>query len=1183
MDQTVDGDVNQDTHTERDVRDVDVRDVDATTRVPMVHRQHTSGTGSKAEEPLPAEAASHQVVVGDIPLEPPGFRSRADLLAKLDRTEARVLVIYPAAGLLGPGTTQLAAAYARARLADGWRLVAWVNAAETGSLQTGLAAVAEATGLTDGGSGRDIADAGQTVRHLLETDGDRCLLVFDDVADPEVLRPFVPADGTAQVLITSARQPTANLATAVPVDVFSADEALPFLTGRTGLDDEAGAAAVAAVLGHLPLALALAAPVIRGQRHGYARYLDRLQTIPTEVSLTGHDGQPYPRGVARAVLLSLAAIRAADKTGMCTRVIEIMAVLSAAGVRRELLHVVGRAGMLASGGHRVEAALVDRVLEWLSDRSLLTFSLDGQTVMVHRLVAQVVRDGLVRRRRLGAVCWVAASVLEAHAIAVAGSQHRPAVRSIPQQVTALLDHTAELPGEADEELAELLLRLRFIVLYHLIELGDKAPQVIASGESLTADLERLLGPDHPDTLNSRNSLAAAYLAAGRVADAIPLFEQTLVVFQRQLEYDHPDTLTLQNNLASAYQDAGRVAEAIQLYEQNLVVREQLLGPDDPSTLNSRGNLAAAYLAADRVADAIALFEQTLAGRDRVLGPDHPDTQTSRKNLAKTYRAAGRVADAIPLEKTLAGRQQVLRPDPSDIQTSRKNLATSYPDGGQAAKAIPPVEQTLAARESQAPADAAAKVLPAGLRRPPTDPARRVLPVGFRRPPADPAGQLRSDRVAGPSAELSDHSSPSRTQDPPPIDAEHDRQVVLAITAGDPAGIAMAYDEYAAALYGYCHWMLHDSADAAESLQDTFVLAATTLSDLPEPSKLRPWLFALARNECRRRIRPRSVTHDEADAANQRADGGQRADEVGRPADATVQFRAVGEPIPEWADATVQFRAVSEPIPEWADATVQFRAVSEPIPEWADATMPFRMVSQLAGATMPFRVVSKPAHATDGPADVNGYLGQAELRALIRSILADLKPREREVIELSFRHDLYDHDLAIALGVSWSRAHALASRARGRLEKSFGALRAALAGREACPVVGELLAGWDGQLTEQTRDLVAWHIEQCQTCANHRRSALRPTALSGLLPLAPLPPELREQVLSCCSSTDEDAVAYRRRVVRRAESTWLAIFSQVIRRVSWDSIRANPGAAIATTAVVAWVVAAVSVTLLTFAG
>ena len=68
------------------------------------------------------------------------------------------------------GATQLAAVYARAKLAEGWRLVAWVNAADTGSLQAGLAAVADATGLADDDSGQDIADAGQAVRQLA---GDR--------------------------------------------------------------------------------------------------------------------------------------------------------------------------------------------------------------------------------------------------------------------------------------------------------------------------------------------------------------------------------------------------------------------------------------------------------------------------------------------------------------------------------------------------------------------------------------------------------------------------------------------------------------------------------------------------------------------------------------------------------------------------------------------------------------------------------------------------------------------------------------------------------------------------------------------------------------------------------------------------------------------------------------------------
>ena len=225
--------------------------------------------------------------------------------------------------------------------------------------------------------------------------------------------------------------------------MFSAAEASAFLAGRTGLDDEVGAAAVAAALGHLPLALALAAPVIAGQRAGYVGYLDRLQATPADVSLTGDDGQPYPPGFARTVLLSLQAVRAADRTGVCTRVMEIMSVLSAAGVRRELLYAAGQAGVLASGRHRVAASQVDRVLEWLSDRSLLTFSLDGQTVILHQLVARVIRNELDRRQMLTAVCEAAAFVLDVYSRALVGSQDRRAVRGIPQQVTALLDSLAE--------------------------------------------------------------------------------------------------------------------------------------------------------------------------------------------------------------------------------------------------------------------------------------------------------------------------------------------------------------------------------------------------------------------------------------------------------------------------------------------------------------------------------------------------------------------------------------------------------------------------------------------------------------------------------------------------------------------------------------------------------------------
>ena len=82
----------------------------------------------------------------------------------------------------------------------------------------------------------------------------------------------------------------------------------------------------------------------------------------------------------------------------------------------------------------------------------------------------------------------------------------------------------------------------------------------------------------------------------------------------------------------------------------------------------------------------------------------------------------------------------------------------------------------------------------------------------------------------------------------------DRDIVAAIVAGDPAGLEAAYDSYAPSLYAYCQSLLSEPADAADAVQDTFIIAAGKLSALRDQDRLRPWLYAVARNECRRRIR-----------------------------------------------------------------------------------------------------------------------------------------------------------------------------------------------------------------------------------------------------------------------------------------------------------------------------------------
>src|ERR1700723_259365 len=125
------------------------------------------------------------------------------------------------------------------------------------------------------------------------------------------------------------------------------------------------------------------------------------------------------------------------QAGLGSRTLELVAVLSAAGVGRALLGVAGEAGVLAADGRRVTAAELDQALDQLARRALVTFTVDGQTVIMHRLVAWVIRDELARRERLTAVCRSAASMLEARLETVAGSPDRQAVRDFPEQVAAV--------------------------------------------------------------------------------------------------------------------------------------------------------------------------------------------------------------------------------------------------------------------------------------------------------------------------------------------------------------------------------------------------------------------------------------------------------------------------------------------------------------------------------------------------------------------------------------------------------------------------------------------------------------------------------------------------------------------------------------------------------------------------
>ncbi|MGW5434717.1 tetratricopeptide repeat protein, partial [Streptomyces sp. NPDC004059] len=103
--------------------------------------------------------------------------------------------------------------------------------------------------------------------------------------------------------------------------------------------------------------------------------------------------------------------------------------------------------------------------------------------------------------------------------------------------------------------------------------------------------------------------------------------------------DHPDTLDSRHTLAASLHGLGEYAQAAELHRQTLEDQTRILGPDHRDTLRSRSNLAASLHGLGEYAQAAELHRQTLEDRTRTLGPQHPDTLRSRSDLELTFAAS----------------------------------------------------------------------------------------------------------------------------------------------------------------------------------------------------------------------------------------------------------------------------------------------------------------------------------------------------------------------------------------------------------------------------------------------------------------------------------------------------------------------------------------------------------------
>ncbi|MFE3373926.1 tetratricopeptide repeat protein [Streptomyces sp. NPDC059173] len=582
-------------------------------------------------------AGGHSMNPPTVPVPVRGRAAELERIGTLVRGPGGGMAVVCGAGGLGK-TTLAAEAAAQAR--DQGQVVVWVRwRDDPEQLGQDLAQAAHILGLPEARleearTGRvSLVDA--VWEHLTTVTG--WLIVVDNVdtptrvgpgsGPPAAYRGWLRPHGGGVLLVTSrdtSRQtwgPDADLLHLQPL-VDDAGAAV-LLDAPRHAGTEAEAEALAARLGGLPLGLNAAGTYLSvptSRHRTFTAYQHALEAEFADLLGAEHPAAATDPAVARRVVrhtwdLSLDQLHS-DGYTLARPVLQLLALLEPAPVPRTLITpelVSDATGLPAT------AATVDAALAGLHQYGLLhTPEADSSAAVgqlqLHPLVREVTAHSLNRPEP--ANTWLAA---------LPGRAGWPTARLLAPHLPAHLDrNTPHNFTTARDTLDTLAAAVRAA--------GAASEELLLRRHVLDNEAH-FLGPDHPDTLSSRNNLATALSDLGEHQQAAELHQQVLADRERVLGPDHPDTLTSRNNLATALSSLGEHRQAAELHHQTLAGIERVLGPDHPFTLSSRNNLATALSGLGEHRQAAELHHQTLADTERVLGPDHPDTLTSRYNHA----------------------------------------------------------------------------------------------------------------------------------------------------------------------------------------------------------------------------------------------------------------------------------------------------------------------------------------------------------------------------------------------------------------------------------------------------------------------------------------------------------------------------------------------------------------------
>ncbi len=133
----------------------------------------------------------------------------------------------------------------------------------------------------------------------------------------------------------------------------------------------------------------------------------------------------------------------------------------------------------------------------------------------------------------------------------------------------------------------------------------------------------------------RRQLAQLLADAGEYQEARQLFEEAVVIDERERGREHSSTLKSIGALAGFHHDRGNLAVAEKKYRQVLMISDEVWGPDHPDTAARANNLASVLYSKGQYDKAADYFRDAYETAEATWGKDNHQTEICRDSLLTT--------------------------------------------------------------------------------------------------------------------------------------------------------------------------------------------------------------------------------------------------------------------------------------------------------------------------------------------------------------------------------------------------------------------------------------------------------------------------------------------------------------------------------------------------------------------